>query len=160
MKYILVTGAMGQVGVELTQALRDRYGADNVIATGYNNRPANESQWDNPYYPLDIRDAVLLNKIIEEHQCDTIFHLAALLSAVAESRPLEAWDINMNGLINVLEVARIHRCAVFFPSSIGAFGPETPAFDTPQDTLQRPKSLYGITKVSGELLCDYYFHHF
>lgn len=160
MKYILVTGAMGQVGVELTQALRDRYGADNVIATGYNNRPANESQWDNPYYPLDIRDAVLLNKIIEEHQCDTIFHLAALLSAVAESRPLEAWDINVNGLLNVLEVARTHRCAVFFPSSIAAFGPETPGFDTPQDTLQRPKSLYGITKVSGELLCDYYFHHF
>lgn len=160
MKYILVTGAMGQVGVELTQALRDRYGADNVIATGYNNRPANESQWDNPYYPLDIRDAVLLNKIIEEHQCDTIFHLASLLSVVAETKPLEAWDINMNGLINVLETARTHNCAVFFPSSIGAFGPETPSFNTPQDTIQRPKSLYGITKVSGELLCDYYFHHY
>jgi nucleoside-diphosphate-sugar epimerase len=160
MKKILVTGSTGQVGVELTQALRDRYGADNVIATGYNNRPANESQQDKSYCLLDIRDAALLNKIIEEHKCDTIFHLAALLSAVGESKPMEAWDINVNGLLNVLEAARTHHCAVFFPSSIAAFGPETPSLDTPQDTIQRPKSLYGITKASGELLCDYYFHHY
>ena len=160
MKKILVTGATGQIGVELSQALCDKYGAANVIATGYKNRKTSDLARKQPYCHLDVRDASSLNQIVETYQCDTIFHLAALLSAVAESRPLEAWDINMNGLINVLEVARIHRCAVFFPSSIGAFGPETPAFDTPQDTLQRPKSLYGITKVSGELLCDYYFHHF
>lgn len=160
MQKILITGATGQVGVELTQALRDKYGATNVIATGYNNRPANESQQDNPYYQLDIRDAALLDKIITGHKCDTIFHLAALLSAVGESKPLDTWDININGLMNVLEAAKTHHCAVFFPSSIAAFGPETPSFDTPQDTIQRPKSLYGITKVSGELLCDYYFHHY
>jgi nucleoside-diphosphate-sugar epimerase len=160
MKKILITGSTGQVGVELTQALQDRYGADNVIATGYNIRPANESQQDKPYYLLDIRDAALLNKIIEKHKCDTIFHLAALLSAVGESKPMEAWDINVNGLLNVLGAARVHHCAVFFPSSIAAFGPETPSLDTPQDTIQRPKSLYGITKVSGELLCDYYYHHY
>jgi nucleoside-diphosphate-sugar epimerase len=160
MKKILVTGATGQVGVELTQTLRDRYGADNVIATGYNNRPASQSQQHNTYYPLDIRDAALLNEIIEKHQCDTIFHLAALLSAVGESKPLDTWDININGLMNVLETAKTHHCSVFFPSSIAAFGPETPSFDTPQESIQRPKSLYGITKVSGELLCDYYFHHY
>jgi nucleoside-diphosphate-sugar epimerase len=157
---ILVTGATGQVGVELTQALRDKYGAANVVATGYNNRSACESSEKYPYCRLDVRDAPALMKVVEECQCDTIFHLAALLSAVAETLPLEAWDINMNGLLNVLEAARTYLCAVFFPSSIGAFGSETPGFNTPQDTIQRPKSLYGITKLSGELLCDYYFHHY
>ena len=155
-----MTGASGQVGVELAQALRDKYGAGNVIATGYNSRPASEVAQNYPYCRLDVRDAPALNQIVEHYQCDTIFHLASLLSVVAETKPLEAWDINMNGLINVLETARTHNCAVFFPSSIGAFGPETPSFNTPQDTIQRPKSLYGITKVSGELLCDYYFHHY
>ena len=160
MKKILVTGATGQIGVELTQALRDRYGAAYVIATGYNNRLACESSEKYPYCHLDVRDESALIKIVEEYQCDTIFHLAALLSAVAETKPFKAWDINMNCLLNVLEVARTYRCAVFFPSSIGAFGPETPGFDTPQDTIQRPKSLYDITKVAGELLCDYYCHHY
>lgn len=160
MKKILVTGATGQVGVELTQALRAKYGAENVIATGYNRRSAAESAQDYPYFHLDVRDASTLQQAIADFQCDTIFHLAALLSSVAETKPLEAWDINMNGLLNVLEVARIHRCAIFFPSSIAAFGTETPGFNTPQDTIQRPKSLYGITKVTGELLCDYYFQHF
>jgi nucleoside-diphosphate-sugar epimerase len=160
MKKILVTGASGQIGVELTQALRDKYGAAYVVAAGHNRQRANELTQADPYCNLDVRDASALNKIVEDYQCDTIFHLAALLSTVAETLPLEAWDINMNGLINVLEIAKTHRCAVFFPSSIGAFGPETPSFDTPQDTLQRPKTLYGITKVSGELLCDYYFHRY
>ena len=160
MKKILVTGAAGQIGVELTLALRDKYGVKNVAAAGYNSQSPGELTQADPYCHLDVRDASALNQIVEDHQCDTIFHLASLLSVVAETKPLEAWDINMNGLINVLETARAHRCAVFFPSSIGAFGPETPSFDTPQDTLQRPKTLYGITKVSGELLCDYYFHRF
>ena len=160
MKKILVTGATGQIGVELTQALRDSYGVDNVIATGYNNRSPTELPQKYPYFRLDVRDASALSQIVKDHQCDTIFHLAALLSAVAETKPLEAWDINVNGLFNVLKVARIHHCAVFFPSSIAAFGPETPSFDTPQDTIQRPKSLYGITKVAGELLCDYHHHHY
>ncbi len=160
MKKILVTGAAGQIGVELTQALRNRYGAAYVFATGFNSRPADELTKKDSYCRLDVRDASNLNQIVESNQCDTIFHLAALLSAVGETKPLEAWDINVNGLLNVLEIARVHHCAVFFPSSIAAFGPETPIFDTPQDTIQRPKSLYGITKVSGELLCDYYFHHY
>jgi len=114
MKNVLVTGATGQVGVELTQALRDKYGAEHVIAAGYNGRSPETWGQSQPYYRLDIRDAALLNKIIEQHQCDTIFHLAALLSAVAETKPLEAWDINVNGLLNVLETARIHHCTVFF----------------------------------------------
>lgn len=160
MKKILVTGATGQVGVELTQALRTKYGSENVIATGYYRRPAAESPRDCPYFHLDVRDASALNQTVADYQCDTIFHLAALLSTVAEAKPLDAWDINMNGLLNVLEVARTHRCTVFFPSSIAAFGTETPGFNTPQDTIQRPKSFYGITKVTGELLCDYYFQHF
>lgn len=160
MKKILVTGATGQVGVELTPVLRDKYGAENVVTTGYNSLSPDELVKSGPYFELDVRDATGINRLVEDYQCDTIFHLASLLSAVAENRPQEAWDINVNGLINVLETARTHRCAVFFPSSIGAFGPETPGYNTPQDTIQRPTSLYGITKVSGELLCDYYFHRF
>ncbi len=155
-----MTGATGQLGVELTQALRDKCGAENVIATGYHKQPLAEVRQLEPQRHLDVRDTPALNEIIKVNQCDTIFHLAALLSAVAETKPLEAWDVNMNGLLNVLEAARVHHCAVFFPSSIAAFGPETPSLDTPQDTLQRPKSLYGITKMTGELLCDYYFHRY
>jgi nucleoside-diphosphate-sugar epimerase len=156
MKKILVTGATGQIGSELTLFLRNLYGADNVIAAS-NHRPPDES---GPFYLLDVRNGDHIEHIVAEQGCDTIFHLAALLSAVAETRPQEAWDVNMNGLINVLEAARKYHCAVFFPSSIGAFGPGTPAVDTPQDTLQRPTTIYGITKVSGELLCDYYYRRF
>ncbi|MGJ0486945.1 MAG: NAD-dependent epimerase/dehydratase family protein [Methylomicrobium sp.] len=159
MKKILVTGATGQIGSELTQILRDIYGMENVIATS-NRPPSDERAATGPFYLLDVRTGNRLEQIVADHHCDTIFHLAALLSAVAETRPQEAWDINMNGLINVLETARKHHCAVFFPSSIGAFGPGTPPIDTPQDTLQRPTTIYGITKVSGELLCDYYHRHF
>lgn len=151
----LVTGATGQIGSELLPALAEVYGADHVIAVGHRREPAA----DMPvafYCSLDIRDQAALKKIVAKHQVACIYHLAALLSAVAEARPQLAWDINMNGLINVLEVAREHQCAVFFPSSIGAFGPNTPKLDTPQDTLQRPSTLYGISKVAGELLCDYY----
>ena len=160
MKKILVTGATGQLGIELTQALRDQYGARNIIAAGYYKNSDFAATQPQPDCYFDVRDAMALNEIIDKNRCDTIFHLAALLSAVAEAKPLEAWDINLNGLFNVLEAARTYRCAVFFPSSIAAFGPETPALNTPQDTLQRPISLYGIAKLSGELLCDYYFHRF
>lgn len=160
MRKILVTGATGQIGSELTLVLRSVYGADNVIASACNRQPPGEFLESGPYYQADVRDAAGIERLVAEHRCDTIFHLAALLSAVAEERPQEAWDINMNGLLNVLEAARKHRCAVFFPSSIGAFGPDTPAMDTPQDTMQRPTTLYGITKVSGELLCDYYYRRF
>lgn len=160
MKKILITGATGQVGVELTQALRSKYGSNNVIATGHNRHPADEIAESGPYCHLDVRDQAELNRIVDYYQCTMIFHLAALLSVVAEEKPQEAWDININGLINVLETARMHRCALFFPSSIGAFGPDTPAVNTPQDTIQRPVTMYGITKLSGELLCDYYYHRY
>ncbi|MGR9116512.1 MAG: L-threonine 3-dehydrogenase [Gammaproteobacteria bacterium] len=160
MKKILVTGATGQIGSELTPVLRQRYGAENVIAAGHSRDPGPEMSEAGPFYSLDIRDGAALERIVKKHQIDTVFHLAALLSAVAESKPQLAWDINMNGLINILEIARLHRCAVFFPSSIGAFGPETPPDNTPQDTIQRPKTLYGISKVSGELLCDYYHQRY
>jgi nucleoside-diphosphate-sugar epimerase len=159
MKKILVTGAMGQIGSELIIALRNRVGAANVVAAD-NRQASSEMTQSGPYCLLDVRDAIALHQIVEENMCDTIFHLASLLSAVAEEKPKQAWDINMNGLINVLETCRLHQCALFFPSSIAAFGTGAPAMDTPQDTLQRPTSLYGITKVSGELLCDYYYHRF
>lgn len=158
MKKILVTGATGQFGAELTQALRDSYGIENVVATGYFNPPANQPVGAD--YCLDVRDAAALTELVETYHVTTIFHLAALLSVVAETQPLAAWDVNMNGLINVLEAARHYGCNVFFPSSIAAFGPETPPLNTPQDTLQRPKSMYGITKLTGELLCDYYHRHY
>lgn len=160
MKKILVTGATGQIGSELTMALRDRFGADNVLAAGHRRQPLGGLRQSGPYCSLDVRDASALRQVVEDYRIDTIFHLASLLSAVAEEKPRQAWDINMNGLLNVLETARMHGCAVFFPSSIGAFGPGTPAIDTPQDTIQRPSTLYGITKVSGELLCDYYHQRF
>jgi len=159
MKKILVTGATGQVGSELTIALRNRYGAENVLAA--DKKPAlNGLTQSGPYCCLDVRDMSALKQIVEANNIDTIFHLAALLSAVAEQKPQQAWDVNMNGLINVLEISKAHRCALFFPSSIAAFGTETPSMNTPQDTIQRPTTIYGITKVSGELLCDYYYHRF
>lgn len=160
MKKILVTGATGQIGCELTIALRDRFGADNVVAAGHSRQPLEGLQQSGPYCRVDVRDSAALHRLAEDYQIDTIFHLASLLSVVAEEKPQQAWDINMNGLLNVLETARLHGCAVFFPSSIAAFGPGTPAIDTPQDTIQRPSTLYGITKVAGELLCDYYHQRF
>ena len=160
MKRILVTGATGQTGSELVPALRRRYGGGNVIAVGHRKRPEKALIESGPFCCLDVRDFDSLDKTVKEHKVDTIYHLAALLSAVAESKPQLAWDVNMNGLLNILEVARINGCAVFSPSSIGAFGPSTPPDDTPQETIQRPNTMYGVTKVSGELLCDYYFQRF
>ncbi len=154
-----MTGATGQIGSELVPALRRRYGAENVVAAGHRKDPAGPLRGSGPYVSLDVRERAALEAIVREHRIDTIYHLAALLSAVAEERPQLAWDINVNGLINVLEVAREHGCAVFHPSSIGAFGPSTPRMDTPQLTVQRPNTLYGVTKVTGELLCDYYYAH-
>jgi nucleoside-diphosphate-sugar epimerase len=156
MKKILVIGATGQIGSELTPALRNRYGSDNVVAAGHKKQPARDLFKSGPYVTLDIRDIDSVAAIVKKYQVDTIYHLAALLSAVAESKPQLAWELNMNGLYHVLEVARTHECAVFFPSSIGAFGPSTPKDRTPQLTIQRPNTMYGVTKTAGELLCDYY----
>ena len=157
MKRIIVTGATGQIGSELVPALRERYGAENVIAAGHRKRPSQELLESGPFITLDVRDGAALDEAVSKYKIDTIFHLASLLSFVAEEDPQLAWDINMKGLTNALEAARRHGCALFFPSSIGAFGPTTPHDDTPQDTVQRPDTMYGITKVTGELLCDYYY---
>ena len=157
MNRILITGSLGQVGSELAAALRSRYGNENVLVTDVRSDVNVEIVESGPFEILDCRDAASLAELVRSRRIDTIFHLAALLSATSEVDPRYAWDVNMNGLVSVLEVAREFNCAVFTPSSIGAFGPNTPKDFTPQDTLQRPTSIYGITKVSGELLCDYYF---
>lgn len=156
---ILVTGALGQIGSELVPALRERYGEDRVIASDLRVVPRGEFQ-AGPLEQLDCTDALQLQDVVRRHDVGTIYHLAALLSATAEAKPQVAWDVNMGSLYNVLEVARRNRCNVFFPSSIGAFGPGTPRDRTPQVTIQRPITIYGVTKVSGELLCDYYVHRF
>ncbi|HYU34037.1 MAG TPA: L-threonine 3-dehydrogenase [Thermoanaerobaculia bacterium] len=154
---ILVTGALGQIGSELVNALRERYGEDAVIASDIRMPPRGT---DGPFEFVDCTNLRSLQEVIRRNDVGTIYHLAALLSAVAESKPQVAWDVNMGGLYRVLEVARETRCSVFFPSSIGAFGPDTPPDHTPQDTVQRPTTMYGVTKVAGELLCDYYYHRF
>ncbi|MDT8318735.1 MAG: NAD-dependent epimerase/dehydratase family protein [bacterium] len=160
MKRIIVTGATGQIGSELVQALRDIYGADNVIAAGHRKKPSKELLDPGPFITLDVRDGAAFNDALERFSIDTVFHLASLLSFIAEGNPHLAWEVNMGGLTNALEAARKYGCAIFFPSSIGAFGPTTPHDDTPQDTIQRPDTMYGITKVTGELLCDYYYRKY
>jgi len=160
MKKILVTGSVGQIGSELTMLLRELYGNDNVVAGGRSTKPSDKLLNSGPFEIVDCTDAAKLANTVKKYKIDTIYHLAAILSAVAEAKPNLAWDVNINGLYNVLEVAREFNCAVFTPSSIGAFGPTTPPDDTPQDTIQRPNTMYGVTKVAGELLCDYYYKRF
>jgi len=153
---ILVTGALGQIGAELVPALRQRFGSEHVVASDV--RMPHDH--DGPFEYVDCTHTRQIESVVRRYDIDTIYHLAALLSAVAEHKPRVAWDVNMGGVYRVLEVARGHRCAVFHPSSIGAFGPSTPKVGTPQDTVQRPSTMYGITKVSAELLCDYYASRF
>ncbi|RPF54012.1 L-threonine 3-dehydrogenase [Aquisalibacillus elongatus] len=159
MKKILITGALGQIGSELTMALREKYGQNQVIATDI--READSPVvTEGPFEVLDVTDYNAMYELTEKHEVDTIMHLAALLSAKAENNPKFAWDLNMGGLVNALEVARELNLKFFTPSSIGAFGPTTPKIKTPQDTVQRPTTMYGVNKVSGELLCDYYYYRF
>ncbi|MBU3210390.1 L-threonine 3-dehydrogenase [Clostridium algidicarnis] len=160
MKKILVTGALGQIGSELVMHMRSIYGNNNVIATDIRRIDGNPAVESGPFEVLDVLDAKKMAEVAKKHEVDTIIHLAALLSAVAEAKPVLAWEINMGGLFNALEVARELKCSFFTPSSIGAFGPNTPKDNTPQDTIQRPETMYGVTKVSGEVLCDYYFKRF
>ncbi len=161
MTNVLVIGSTGQIGSELTMKLRREIPGSTVVA-GYipGAEPKGELLESGPAEIADVRDAKALADIVSKYKIDTIYNLAALLSAVAERKPLLAWDIQMNGLLNILEVAREKGVAVFTPSSIGSFGPETPHQGTPQDTIQRPRSMYGVTKVATELLSDYYFHKY
>lgn len=159
MKKILVTGALGQIGSELVMKLRELYGADHVIATDLKSS-THEITRSGPFELLDVTNDKAMFEIAKRYEVDTVIHLAALLSATAEEKPLLAWNLNMGGLMNALEVSRELGCQFFTPSSIGAFGPSTPRHNTPQDTIQRPNTMYGVNKVSGELLCDYYFHKY
>ncbi len=153
---ILVTGAFGQIGSELVPELRRRFGAETVIASDIRRPTADGNGTAGPFEHLDCTKLRQVQEVVRRHGITTIYHMAALLSAVAEEKPQAAWDLNMGGLYRVLEVAREYRCRLFFPSSIGAFGPTTPPDHTPQDTIQRPTTIYGVTKVAAELLCDYY----
>lgn len=159
MAKILVTGALGQIGQELVPALCARYDADNVVASDIR-APAAGAGGAGTFERLDCTEAAQIEAVIGRHGIGRIYHLAALLSATAEARPQDAWHLNMDSLFLLLEAARNHRCALFFPSSIGAFGPTTPRDQTPQDTIQRPVTMYGVTKIAGELLCDYYAKRF
>lgn len=160
MKKILITGALGQIGTELITHLQGIYGETNVIATSIGAPKQPHEYTDFIYEELDVTNAKAVHDMVKKHRVDSVIHLAALLSAVGEKNPALLWDVNMNGLYNVLEVAREEKLAVFTPSSIAAFGPSTPQDMTPQDTIQRPSTIYGVSKVAGELLCDYYHSKF
>jgi len=159
-KRVLVTGAVGQIGSELTVELRRRLGVENVVATGHRSKPG-PLLCEGPFEFIDVSRRETVLAVVEKYQIDTIYHMAAILSAVGEKNPSLAWDVNINGLYNVLEVARERNLVrVFCPSSIAAFGPNTPRDNTPQETVLRPTTMYGVTKVAGELLCDYYVRRF
>lgn len=159
MKKILITGSLGQIGSELTLKLRKEYGEDNVISTDIR-EVNNEITKDGIFEILDVLDGDKIFEISKKYNVDTIIHLAALLSANGEKNPKNTWDINMGSVLNCLEVSRELNLKLFVPSSIAVFGNNTPKDNTPQNTIMRPNTMYGVTKVSGEMLCDYYFQKF
>lgn len=155
---ILVTGSTGQIGSELTLELRKRYGGSNVVAAGHKRQPSDALLKSGPFEIVDLSSEASVASVVKKHGVDTIYHLAAVLSATGEENPQSAWQINMGSLYNILEVARKDKLVqVFWPSSIAAFGPSSPRVNTPQETVLLPTSMYGVTKVAGELLCNYYF---
>ena len=158
MKNVLVIGSTGQIGSELTRELRKRYGNDGIVA-GYikGAEPKGELKESGPAAEADVTNPEMIANVVKKYNIDTIYNLAALLSVVAEQKPRLAWKIGIDGLWNILEVARENNCAAFTPSSIGSFGLSTPHTKTPQDTVQRPGTIYGVSKVTTELLSDYYF---
>ncbi len=161
MKKIMVIGAVGQIGSELTISLRERYGNENVLACGRKTKPSKSLFESGPFEFIDILNKETVEKVVKDYDIDTIYNMAAILSAAGEEDPIKCWNVNINGLYNVLEIARKHNMTrIFVPSSIAVFGPETPRNNTPQDTILKPKTIYGVTKVAGELLGDYYFNKF
>lgn len=157
MKNILVTGAFGQIGSELVPALQKTSGVEKVVALAHSNAPTN---FTGIMEKGDVTDKATLERLIKTHSIDTVFHLVSLLSATGEKDPNKAWDVNMNSLKHVLDLAVEHKLRIFWPSSIAAFGPTTPRVKTPQKTILEPTTMYGVTKVAGELLCQYYFKKF
>jgi nucleoside-diphosphate-sugar epimerase len=160
MKKILIIGACGQIGSELTPALRKIYGNDNVVAADCLYPLKGELAESGPSCKIDATNIEDIATAVKQYHIDTIYNLAAILSAKAEANPMLGWDVGVGAVLNCLEVAREFHCQLFTPSSIGAFGGGTPLDNTPQDTIQRPKTIYGVTKVAGELLSDYYFKRF
>jgi len=161
MRKILVIGAAGQIGSELVPELRKNYGNDNVIATGRKTPLPDEIKNNGPVIYLDALEKNVLSKVLFEYEIDTIYHMASVLSAVGEKMPQAAWNININGLINVLEASRVYGIKnLIWPSSIASFGPTTPRENTPNTTILEPTTMYGITKVAGELLCEYYYRKY
>ena len=159
MKKILIIGSGGQIGTELVKKLRSIYGNDNVVASDLR-QLTGEIVENGPFERIDSTNMMQIIEVVKKYNIDTIYNLAAILSATAELNPMLGWNVGIGSLVNCLEVARVFGCAVFTPSSIGAFGPNTPKDMTPQDTIQRPNTIYGVTKVTGELLSDYYFTRF
>lgn len=158
---ILVTGAVGQIGSELTLELRKRCGNENVIAAGHRTEPSAKLRESGPFVRMDVTDRAQIERVVDQYAINTMYHLAALLSAVGEENPQLAWNVNLGGLYNILETARDHELRrVFVPSSIAVFGPDTPCDCAPQKTILRPTTMYGVTKVAGELLGEYYVRRY
>lgn len=160
MNKILVLGSGGQIGSELTMRLREVYGGANVVATDIKLPLRDEIMQSGPVEQCDATKGEEIDAIVKKYKIDTIYNLVAILSATAEKNPMLGWNIGMGALLNCLEVSKENNCAIFTPSSIGAFGASTPLNGTPQDTIQRPNTIYGVTKVAGELLGDYYYARF